>query len=569
MRLGTLRDRLQRPLTPALAVVGLLVSLTAQAQQQIPADRPPPPQEGTDVERRLPPAAPSRPAPPPSLDVPTAPAVPPPETPETFVIAAIVIEGATVFEPATFVPLYRDLLARSIERRDLAALAEAITAHYYDAGYTLSRAYIPPQDIQAGVVTVRIAEGHIERVVVDGEHETSAAVQAFAAPITAERPLRRATLERQLLLIGDLLGARVEDARLRPLDAAAGRYELVVDLRHRTYDVYTSLDNRGTRSNGPFQLWTSVGVNGLADSSWRAQGAFFTAPNSPQELLYGQVGLSRFVGSAGTVARVTLSASDNTAGPPDKSSEVETASRRLLAGVTHPLVRRREQSLWASLNFDALHSREERFKQLSFEDELRVVRPSLYYYFADDWRGETGINLEGSFGLTALGASPSGPERSRRDADTSFRKLRLDAWRSQGLFGPWSLYGQAAAQMSDHPLLSAEEFSLGGARFGRGYDPAIIAGDRGAAGALELRFTQRLEGPIREYQLYGFYDVGRISNGSVDNDERHRLASTGFGGRVTMQPAIRLNLELAKPLNIVEGREDRDWRTFFSLTAEF
>lgn len=555
-----------------LAAAALLVLLDpgrSHAQQTVPSDRPPAVPEGSDIERRLPPAAPSRPATSPPVVLPHAPAAAPPEAPESFVIAGIVIEGATVFDPASFVPLYSDLLARRIDRRDLAALVEAITAAYYDAGYTLSRAYVPPQDIEAGVITVRIAEGFIERVAFDGATPPGPLLQAYAAQITAERPLRRATLERQLLLMGDLFGVRVEDARLRPIDAAEGRYELGLELRQTPFDVYAYLDNRGTRSNGPLQLWSNVGVNGLGDSSWRAQGAFFTAPNSPRELLYGQAGLSRLLGEDGTVVRATVSASRNVAGPPQKSSDTVTESRRLLLGMTHPVVRRRSQSLWASLNFDALHSTEERFHRPSFEDDLRVLRPSLYYYFADDWRGENGINLEGSFGLTAFGASPSGPERSRADADTSFRKLRLDLWRNQNLFGPWSLYGQAAGQTSDHPLLASEEFSLGGARFGRGYDPAIISGDRGAAAAVEMRFTEALGGYLREYQLYGFYDVGQISNGAVDNNERRRLASAGIGGRLTTQQAIRLNVELAKPLNAIEGREDREWRSFFTLSAEF
>jgi hypothetical protein len=38
---------------------------------------------------------------------------------------------------------------------------------------------------------------------------------------------------------------------------------------------------------------------------------------------------------------------------------------------------------------------------------------------------------------------------------------------------------------------------------------------------------------------------------------------------LTFDQAVRLNLELAKPLNPVEGREDRDLRTFVTLSAEF
>ena len=86
---------------------------------------------------------------------------------------------------------------------------------------------------------------------------------------------------------------------------------------------------------------------------------------------------------------------------------------------------------------------------------------------------------------------------------------------------------------------------------------------------VELRFTEPAEGLLSEYQLYGFYDVGGISNGVVDDNTRHRLESAGFGTRLTLRPAFHLNLEAAKPLTSVAGREAKDWRGFFFLSAEF
>ena len=549
-------------------VAGLtLAAAAAHAQQAAPSSGPPQPHEGTQIERRLQEQAPAPRPPPPSPATPPRPA--PPAISGAFTLSAVVIDGATVFDTTAFVPLYRDLLAHEVTQRDLAGLTEAITDMYDKAGYSLSRAYIPAQDIEAGVVHVRVAEGYIERVTVAGDLGRAAAVRRFTAPITAERPLRRATLERQLLLLADLSGVRVDDARLRPIEVDSGRYELILDLHLKRYDSYSFLDNRGTRANGPFELWNSVGVNWLDEGSWRAQAGFFTVPDSPRELLYGQVGLSHLVDDAGTVVQGTLSGSRNIAGPPDAQSNLVTGSRRLLVGVTHPLVRGRAQSLWASLYFDALGSTEDEFHQTAFDDQLRVLRPSLYYYVADGWGGENGLNIEASYGLNALGASKSGPERSQTDANATFRKLRVDAWRSQSLFGPWSLYGQFAAQTSDRPLLLSEQFTLGGARFGRGYDPAIVSGDHGAAGSIELRFTKPGAGILTEYQLYGFYDAGGIATGPSDTNTRHRLESAGFGARLTLRPAYHLNGEIAKPFDGVAGHPDGGWRAFFVVSAAF
>ena len=344
---------------------------------------------------------------------------------------------------------------------------------------------------------------------------------------------------------------------------------MTLDLRHKPVDAYGYLDNRGTRAYGPLQLWTSAGVNAIGIGAWRAQVGFLTVPNTPREVLYAQGVLARTLGDDGTVGRFTVSGSRNIAGRPLKGSDSETSSSRFQATLSHPFRRSRTESLWGNLHVDALTSKEERFQRNSFEDHLRVVRPGFYYYRADNWGGENGANLEASFGVSGLGASHQGPERSRSDADTSFRKLRLDAWRNQNLSGPWSLNLQLSGQTSDHPLLSSEEFTLGGSRYGRGYDPSVISGDRALAGALELRFTERIDGSLSDYQIYSFYDAGRISNGNIDTNARHRLASTGAGVRLTFEPAIRVNLELAKPLNAVEGREDREWRTFFTLAAEF
>ena len=548
------------------AVAFLSAITAAHAQQVVPNSGPPQPREGTQIERRIQQQPPPTRLPPPPV---VRPGAVPPAISGTFILSAVVIDGATVFDTAAFVPLYRDLLARPVTQRDLAGLTEAITDMYDKAGYSLTRAYVPPQDIESGVVHIRVAEGYIERVTIPGDLGQAAVIGRYTAPITAERPLTRATLERQLLLLADLFEVRVDDARLRPIAPEEGRYELILDLRQKTYDTYSYLDNRGTRANGPFELWTSAGVNVTGDGSWRAQAGVFTVPDSPRELLYGQVGLAHVLGAAGTVVQATVSASHNVAGPPLQQDDLQTGSRRLLLGLTHPILRSRPQSLWASLYVDALKSTESEFGHTTFDDQLRVLRASLYYYVADAWQGENGINVEGSYGLSALGASSSGSNRSEPGVGASFRKLRFDLWRSQALVGRWSLYGQFAGQLSDRPLLLSEQFSLGGARFGRGYDPAIIAGDRGAAGSLELRYTQPLQGTVTELQPYAFYDAGGISSGSSDTNARHRLESAGFGGRLTVAPAVHLALELAKPLNGVPGHPDGSWRAFFFASAGF
>ena len=132
-----------------------------------------------------------------------------------------------------------------------------------------------------------------------------------------------------------------------------------------------------------------------------------------------------------------------------------------------------------------------------------------------------------------------------------------------------------AAQKAGTTLLSGEEFSVGGARFGRGYDPAEISGSNGAAGSLELRYDGRISGlgPELTYQIYGFGDFGAVWTGDVDGGvQRDSLASAGMGVRFGLGGAYLAEIEAAKPLTrgvASEGNKNDMVRVFFRLNASF
>jgi hemolysin activation/secretion protein len=92
-------------------------------------------------------------------------------------------------------------------------------------------------------------------------------------------------------------------------------------------------------------------------------------------------------------------------------------------------------------------------------------------------------------------------------------------------------------QYSDRPLLSAEEFALGGNRIGRAFDFNAVTGDRGLGGGLEVsyRLTDSKRAPAN-LELFGFADGGTVFEAKSDvATDRHRsLASAGVGTRFTL-----------------------------------
>ena len=97
-------------------------------------------------------------------------------------------------------------------------IAKRITDRYGVDGYVLSRAVIESQtlDPAGAIVRLRIVEGYVDKVVWPSDLlKYRDLFSEYAAKITAERPVNLFTIERYLLLAGDLPGLRFKN-RLVP-----------------------------------------------------------------------------------------------------------------------------------------------------------------------------------------------------------------------------------------------------------------------------------------------------------------------------------------------------------------
>lgn len=132
----------------------------------------------------------------------------------------------------------------------MAAIAAAITARYREAGFHLSRALIPPQDMSSGTLKVTVVEGVIEQVSVSGADATFG-LQRLLAPLTEERPSSFASMERQLLLINERPGIKVVDTTLDETSPGSGRFHLGVKTKSWRLYGATAIDNMGSSSSAP------------------------------------------------------------------------------------------------------------------------------------------------------------------------------------------------------------------------------------------------------------------------------------------------------------------------------
>jgi hemolysin activation/secretion protein len=207
-------------------------------------------------------------------------------------------------------------------------------------------------------------------------------------------------------------------------------------------------------------------------------------------------------------------------------------------------------------------------------DRIRTIQIAALYDFVDKWNGVNVLDLQLSQGLDILGARvPGAPNLSRADGRSDFTKLTSDLQHVQSLGGNWSLLGALSGQYGLVSLLASEQFGLGGVNYLRAYDPAELTGDSGIAAKMELQFGERSTNiGLDNYQLYGFYEAGRVWNHQALPGEYAAASATdvGIGTRFAITDQISGSVEIAKPLTrSVAAEGNRDPRAFFSLVARF
>jgi len=523
------------------------------------------------------------PRPSPQISVPAAPSNAPPPGAATvkMTLDSIEVTGATVYSPADFAPLIAPYLHHEIALTELFKLADAITARYRADGYILSRAVVPAQHIGKSA-KITAVEGFVSAVHVEGYD--SPRLEAYGKEIMASRPLKASDLERYLLLANDLSGVTAH-AVLAPSPTVEGGAALTIVTEQKRVDAQLAVDNRGTKYIGPFQFYAGGGVN-LPGTDQRVALRYITTP-SVRELQFGEASFTQPIGDNGLrfvlYGNYTHARPQYTLSSFNESSEGESVSGML----NYPVIRSRAQNLELHGGFAVtdLYVRVANNPSASpsSDDHLRMFRAGANYDIADAWGGVNLVTFEVTRGLPILGASADimRATPSRPSAKSDFGKLTGQISRQQDLafiYPGFGVYGALEAQHADSGSLpSSEQFGLGGPLWGRGYDPSDVVGDEGWAAKAELQYTGVPPGKLanywQTYQLYGFYDDGRVSR-HVATAGSPSLSSAGFGVRLAMLDHLTSDLEFVKPLSRDESislnqPHSRPWRFFMQVVAHY
>jgi hemolysin activation/secretion protein len=450
---------------------------------------------------------------------------------------------------------FTPLVGKDITIGDLIEVANGVTKLYQERGYALSFAFIPAQAFADGVVRVTVVEGYVSAVKVTGKAgAVEDRIRSIADHIVADRPLRRATFERYINVLGLLPGIKVA-ANVAPPQNTDGATTLELNVDRKPFDISV-----GVNFNQP-------GVQGLltaTENGLTALGEQLSVsallPKGRDNVTYLAAHAAVPIGSDGLIGRID--ASHYRGNPVDNPGLPNYVQRTVIndkvgGSLAYPLKLSNTQSvigtasIYASHDEDRYHN-EQTGAQIGLRSQVRVMQ--LQADYTDVQPGQVRrANLSVSKAFDILGASKSGDSNVAGSVVTnpaSINFVKSGASFSQTNEWPMKIGTSVSltGQYSAVSLPTSEQISFGAQRFAQGYQPGEASGDSGWGAIFEINrpFTPGFA-YLRTLVPYISFDMARVYL-HAGTPSPSRLSSIAFGFRISDAKYYTLDLSVAKAI---------------------
>jgi len=500
-------------------------------------------------------------APEPAIERPAEPAaVPPDPAAVRFMVTEIRFTESEIFTAEELRAFARGHEGRQQTLASLRELVAVINAEYRRRGIVTAQAVLPPQDVSAGTVLIRLVEGRLGEIRLEGNASTAADYITRRIGLKPGELVDLPALEEHLLFFNRTHDVRLQ-ARLTPGLAFATTDLLLQVSEPPRHTVRAFVDNGGSRGTGENRFglaYFNNSVFGYRDdfllSTTRANGlqSYSVSYRIPFNRVGGRVGLAyhrdqtqirhgplRTLGITGESSSTVLSLRQPV--HLDRRTQVD-----LLGGAT---ARRNEN--WISGVF------------LSRVDTVGA-NIGLEAQMADEY----GFWI-GNYLYTRGHAEVA-------DVRSDFAHGRGWVRRQQRISDTWSALGTVTFQHTSNEVLPASElFLIGGQGTVRGYPVGSSAGETGHALSLELHHpvgTTALGDGDTPLVAKGFFfaDLGQVRPHRPPGSAlkgREQLSSVGWGLDLAIGRQTTARVTFAYALDNIPDGTQRPHSVLFQLVV--
>jgi hemolysin activation/secretion protein len=475
----------------------------------------------------------------PPLVLPEEPDLPGSSAGARLLVKEVRVSGNTVLPESEIAELTAPFTNRTVAFADLQALRDRLTRAYIERGYITSGAVV--EGVDDGVVSIQIVEGVLGEIEISTDGRLRASTLERRLQRKATGPVNVFEFEEQLqILQQDPRIGRV-DAQLLPSKKRGESLLRVEVAEARPYFWTLQASNYEPPSIGAEGGRTELGHLNLTGYGDSLRVSYALTEGLNEIATSYEVPLNTYDTSLSLFYRHTDS---EVVEDPFDDLDIESRTSTYGVSVRHPVQRSLRSRLDVFLAGEYRRSKTYllgtgfAFTQGPDPDgvaEIAVLR------FGQEWTYRTrrqalAVRSMLSWGLDALGATSN----SGNVPDGQFLAwLGQSQWAYRlGLLDA-QLLVRGDVQLSSDPLLSLEQFAIGGHASVRGYRENTLVRDNGAVGSIELRIPVWSQSDGRfAVELAPFVDVGYSWNSDRPETGPQTLSSAGLGIRAALTERI-------------------------------
>jgi hemolysin activation/secretion protein len=486
----------------------------------------------------------------------------------TVTVASFTITGADVVKPGVLTGIIQDSVGKSLTLGQLREAAARLTRYLRAHGYLVARAYVPDQQVVGGVVAINVIIGRYGAIDIENTSSVSSAyLRSIIRPLQVGDVIEQGKLERTLLLLTDVSGAKVTSTL--SAGSAPGTSSLTIQITNdEKVRGKLSEDNWGDKFTGQWRTGVNLLINNVtgngdainlgdlyAGGGLNDYDAGYALPTGPcgAKLNLGYSRVSYALGGQYSSIGAT--------GIADVSSISES----------YPIIRSRSLNLNGQFGYDS-----------------KILKDEIAEIVSDSRKKDGVVDLE----LNGSSKDPEGNGYTTFDFAYNEGKLTLDSPAAVtndtlGTKGDWnketltvvrdkyfaqklSYYVSFDGQLADKNLDSSEQLILGGATGVRAYPQGEAPGDEGYIATGEIRWDL----PTPALQLAAFGDSGSVEenkNPLVSAGNTVHLADVGLGIIASPGNGYKLRLDYAVKVTNYRATSDanENGRAWLSLSKEF
>ncbi|MGD8569592.1 MAG: ShlB/FhaC/HecB family hemolysin secretion/activation protein [Gammaproteobacteria bacterium] len=467
---------------------------------------------------------------------------------------------------------------------DVKAASEALKQRYRFAGFPMVLVDIPEQDVDNRVVVLKVTEAYVDQIKITGsDYYAISRIREELPALKEGQSIYIPAVNNQIAAFNAASGDRSITPILRP-GRIPGTIEVELKVKDKT-PLHGSVFANNRHSDSTTS--TRLGASARYDNLWQKEHSlslqYQTAPEDPEEAkIWVATYLARLPESQSMLAVYGVKSDSDIAA----TSTVDVIGRGNILGLRfiRPFanIPGRSHSALAGVDFKD-------FKETTSISGIGIETPIRYYNFVAQYSGkwitdnnETNFTVSVNFGLQALNDRQQTCEfqavdqngntivqtgelnqfeckRSGSKPNYAYLRPNIDSTWHVGL--GFDVYFSAAAQIADSPLISNEQFSIGGAKSVRGYFESQKLGDDGVTGTVEIRspsIAKYIHKKIDDFRFFVFADRGMVRNRNTAAGEQEKwyLGSAGVGMNLTAWDSLRFDLAWAYALEDSDPNTD-------------